>query len=163
MTRLIPTTGTASVRLSEISRRGVLGGTAAIPLIGVSTSVCTDHAASACESWLARQTEHERLGHRWQDIEDRLFKQHNWSRLTRSQRNRFPEKQEMDALYDRMDALHDENFALLSSLPATVATTHWGICGKLRVAALEVCPEDHPEAHELIESILRDYRALHGV
>ena len=68
----------------------------------------------------------------------------------------------MDALYDEMDALHEQNQALLTSLPGLIATTHLGICGKLAVAAIEACPEDHPELHHLIASVLRDYRALHG-
>src|SRR5689334_1622582 len=101
MTGQVLGTGTALARPSKFSRRSVLGGGAAIPLIGVGASP-SDHAADACESWLARHAEHDRLGQRWQETEDRLFRQHNWARLTRAQRNRFPEKQEMDALYDRM-------------------------------------------------------------
>ncbi|MCR6644492.1 MAG: hypothetical protein NVV62_08215 [Terricaulis sp.] len=131
----------------------------ATPLLAATA---TDPAASACQTWLSRQTEHERLGKRWQQIETRLFRDHNWSRLTRAQRKRFPEKHEMDDLYDRMDALHEENRVLLASLPALVATSSSGIIGKLAVAAIEVCPEENEEAHRLIASILRDYRALHG-
>jgi hypothetical protein len=115
-----------------------------------------------CETWLSRHAEHERLGKSWQQIETRLFRDHNWSKLTRAQRKRFPEKHEMDDLYDRMDALHEENCVLLASLPALVATSPLGICGKLSIAAIEVCPEENEEAHRLIVSILRDYRALHG-
>jgi hypothetical protein len=102
------------------------------------------------------------LGKRWQQIETRLFRDHNWSRLTRAQRKRFPEKHEMDDLYDRMDALHEENRVVFASLPALVATSPLGISGKLAIAAIEVCPEENEEAHRLIASILRDYRALHG-
>jgi hypothetical protein len=53
---------------------------------------------------------------------------------------------EMDDLYDRMDALHEENRVLLASLPALVATSPIGISGKLAIAAIEVCPEEHEEA-----------------
>ena len=96
-----------------------------------------------------------------QEIESRAFKDLNWPKLTRLQRSRHREKLEMDALYDEMDVLHAQNQALLESLPGIVATTHLGSCGKLAVAAIEACPEDHPELHHLIASILRDYRALH--
>ncbi|MEJ0022894.1 MAG: hypothetical protein WDN76_05225 [Alphaproteobacteria bacterium] len=41
-------------------------------------------------------------------------------------------------------------------------TTNLGIAGKLAVAALEVSADDNEEAHLLIASILRDFRALHG-
>ncbi len=160
MTRPPAETGAESPRLAEPSRRLVLAVSATAPILGVGAQ--GDACAEACGTWLARHAEHERLGKRWQQIETKLFKEHNWSRLTRAQRKRFPEKHEMDDLYDRMDALHSENEALLASLPAIVATTDAGICSKLAVAAIVVCPEDHPEAHELISSALRDYRALHG-
>lgn len=148
--------------LKPPTRRLILGSAAGAPWIGDAREVeALDPAAQAAQAWLSRQYEHERLGQRWQQIESRLFKNHNWPRLTRAQRKRFPEKHEMDDLYDRMDALHGENEALLVSMHAIVATSPAGICGKLSVAAHAVCPEDHPEAHELIASILRDYRALH--
>ena len=147
-----------NTRLTDPTRRLVLGS----PAVKLLRTAESDPARDACERWLARHAEHERLGGRWQQIETRLFRDHNWSRLTRAQRKRFSEKHEMDDLYDRMDALHEENRILLASLPALVATSPPGICGKLAIAAIEVCPEENEEAHRLIASILRDYRALHG-
>jgi hypothetical protein len=160
MSRRPPPAANVSARPDDPTRRLILGA-AATPLVP-GPAVAADPAADACETWLARHAEHERLGARWQQIETRLFRQHNWSKLTRTQRKRFPEKHEMDDLYDRMDVLHAENVTLLAALPALVATSTSGICGKLAVAALEVCPEENEEAHQLIASILRDYRALHG-
>jgi hypothetical protein len=121
-----------------------------------------DPAVESCETWLARHAEQRRLGRRWQEIENRAFAELNWPKLNRTQRARHREQLEMDALYDEMDALHEQNQTLLVSLPGIIATTHPGICGKLAVAAIEACPEDHPELHHLIASILRDCRALHG-
>ena len=158
MSRRPPPAANASARPTTPTRRLVIGSAAAPLLAGCGN----DPAARACETWLSRHAEHERLGKRWQQIESRLFRDHNWSRLTRAQRKRFPEKHEMDDLYDQMDTLHEENGALLASLPTIVATSSLGICGKLAVAAIEVCPEENEEAHRLIASILRDYRALHG-
>ena len=158
MSRRPAGTANESARAAAPTRRLVLSGAAA-PLLSESAR---DPAASVCETWLSRRAEYERLGKRWQQIETRLFRDHNWSKLTRAQRKRFPEKHEMDDLYDRMDALHEENRVLLASLPALVATSPLGICGKLAIAAIEVCPEENEEAHRLIASILRDYRALHG-
>ncbi len=158
MSRRPPGTANESARAVAPTRRLVLSGAATSLLSGSAT----DRAASGSETWLSRHTEHERLGKRWQQIETRLFRDHNWPKLTRAQRKRFPEKHEMDDLYDRMDALHEENRVLLASLPALVATSSLGICGKLAIAAIEVCPEENEEAHRLIASILRDYRALHG-
>jgi hypothetical protein len=151
--------GEASPCAEGPSRRLVVGATTASPLLGIGAA---DPAVAACEAYLARHSEQQRLGHRWQGIENRAFAELNWPKLNRTQRARHREQLEMDALYDEMDALHEQNQALLASLPSIVATTHLGICGKLAVAAIEACPEDHPELHHLIASILRDYRALHG-
>lgn len=158
MSRRPPGTANESACAQSPTRRLVLSGAAA-PLLAGSAS---DPVARVCETWLSRHAEHNRLGKRWQQIETRLFRDHNWPKLTRAQRKRFPEKHEMDDLYDRMDALHEENRVLLASLPALVATSPLGICGKLAIAATEVCPEENEEAHRLIASISRDYRALHG-
>lgn len=158
MSRRPPQAANAGVRQVAPTRRLVLGA-AVTPLVPGGP---LDPAASACGSWFERHAEHERLGKRWQQIEARLFRDHNWPKLTRAQRKCFPEKHEMDDLYDRMDALHEENRVLLASLPALVATSSLGICGKLAIAAIEVCPEENEEAHRLIASTLRDYRALHG-
>lgn len=151
-------TAREAARRNDPTRRLVLGG-ATGPLLLTGEA---DSAANACQRWLARHAEHERLGERWQSIESRLFREHNWAKLTRAQRKQFSEKHDMDDLYDRMDALHENNRVLLASLPAMVATSSLGICGKLAIAGIEVCPEENEEAHRLIASILRDYRALHG-
>ncbi len=149
---------TESARLIDPTRRLILTGAAA-PLL---SGCMADPAAQICQTWLSHHTEHERLGKRWQQIESKLFREDNWAKLTRAQRKRFAEKHEMDDLYDRMDALYEKNRILLGALPELVATSSLGICGKLAIAALEVCPEENEDAHRLIASILRDYRALHG-
>lgn len=145
-----------------VSRRRLINSASAALLLRDVQATSEDRAALSAQTWLSHHAEHERLGKRWQQIESRLFRDHNWPKLTRAQRKRFPEKHEMDDLYDRMDALHEENRVLLASLPRLVATSSLGICGKLAIAAIEVCPEENEEAHQLIASILRDYSALHG-
>jgi hypothetical protein len=99
---------------------------------------------------------------RWQKLETQLFKVHNWTKLSDDQRNQFAEKHEMDNLDGLIDALGDRSRGLLASLPTMFAASPRGICGKLAVAMIEVCPDENEEAHLLIASILRDYRALHG-
>jgi hypothetical protein len=68
----------------------------------------------------------------------------------------------MDRFDERIDVLSDRNREILAFLPAMSATSARGICGKLTVALIEVCPDENKEAHLPIASILRDYRALHG-
>lgn len=139
------------------TRRLVLGATAAPLLVTPSA----DQVAQACEAWLADSSERERLIRRWQKLETRLFKLHSWPKLSEDERNQFAEKHEMDKLDERIEVLHERNREVLAFLPAMSATSSRGICGKLAVALIEVCPDENEEAHLLIASILRDYRALH--
>ena len=104
-----------------MSRRRLINSASAALLLSDAAPTSEDRAARASQTWLSRHAEHERLGKRWQQIETRLFRDHNWPKLTRTQRKRFPEKHEMDDLYDRMDALHEENRVLLASLPELMA------------------------------------------
>ncbi|HVU11779.1 MAG TPA: hypothetical protein VHD90_10885, partial [Phototrophicaceae bacterium] len=113
MSRRTPWAAHESARPDDPSRRCILTVGALSPLIGLNG----DPAIESCEAWLARHAEQERLGRRWQEIENRAFKELNWPKLTRLQRARHREKLEMDALYDEMDVLHAQNQALLESLP----------------------------------------------
>lgn len=158
MTRRPPPAANASACRNEPTRRLMLGA-AATPLI--PAAFAADHAAEACQVWLARNTEHERLAAQWSRLEARLHREHNWMKLTRAQRRRFPQNRELDDLDDRIEVLSDENGALLKALPAIVAASPIGICGKLTIAVLET-KNDCEGVHRLIASILRDYRALHG-
>jgi hypothetical protein len=146
-------------RPDDPTRRLILGA-AATPLIP-GAALAADPAAEACQAWLARNAEHERLAVQWSRLEARLHREHNWMKLTRAQRRRFPESRELDDLDDRIEVLSDENAALLKALPAIVAASPIGICGKLTIAVLET-KNDCEHVHRLIASLLRDYRALHG-
>ncbi|MFN7056479.1 hypothetical protein [Hyphomonas sp.] len=122
----------------------------------------TDQAAAACETWLANESEQEQLIRRWQKLENHLFRTQNWARLSPAEQSRHPDNREMDRLNTRIITLSEENAVLLASLPAMAATSSRGICRKLTVALIRVCPDENEEAHLLVGSILRDYLALHG-
>ena len=158
MSRRPPPAANESAR-PDPSRRLILSA-AAFPLLP-GAARAADPAAEACHAWLARNAEHERLAVQWSRLEARLHREHNWMKLTRAQRRRFPESRELDDLDDRIEVLSDENGALLKALPAIVAASPIGICGKLTIAVLET-KNDCEDVHSLTVSILRDYRALHG-
>jgi hypothetical protein len=160
MSRRPPPAANESARPDDPTRRLILGAAAATPLIP-GAALAADPAAEACRAWLARNAEHERLAVQWSRLEARLHREHNWMKLTRAQRRRFPESRELDDLDDRIEVLSDENGALLKALPAIVAASPFGICGKLTIAIKETNNECE-DVHKLILSILRDYRALHG-
>lgn len=62
--------GEASPCAEGPSRRLVVGTAAASPLLGIGAA---DPAIAACETFLSRQSEQQRLGRRWQEIESRAF------------------------------------------------------------------------------------------
>lgn len=142
------------------TRRLVIGAAAATPLLP-SAARAADPAVRACETWLVHCAEHERLAVQWSRLESRLHREHNWLKLTRAQRRRYPESRELDDLDDRIEAISDQTAAQLKTLPAIVAVSPFGICGKLTIA-VEHTKHEGDEVHALIVSILRDYRALHG-
>lgn len=159
MSRRPPPAANASARPEHPTRRLILGA-AATPLIA-GGGAAADPAAEACEIWLVRDAEHERLAVRWSRIEARLHRAYNWMGLTDAERLRIPAGRELDDLDDRIETLTDQNRALLKALPRIVAVSPLGLCGKLAIAARETRYEGE-EAHKLIVSILRDYRAVHG-
>ncbi len=119
-----------------------------------------DRAADACAAWLARQAEHHRLTLEWQEIETRLCKEHDWLNLSVKRRRRLPEQRTLDALDSRIRALHSQNQKALREILRLAAATPRAMERKLEVA-LVIVSFDEEDAHRLIKSILRDYRALH--
>lgn len=149
----------ADSRLRGPSRRQLVTGAAALPLLPVMQTAI-DPAIAACETWLARREEHESLTRRWQRLETRLIREHNWFTLSRRERAALPEAAELDAIDDRLDDLHALNQDVLAALPAIAATTTQGLASKLAVAVAYVRPDENEEAHDLIRSVLRDLRTI---
>lgn len=144
------------------TRRLVLAAGALPLLIDQQERTQNDRAAAACETWLAQEAEQEQLIRQWQKIESHLFTAQNWAKLSLAEREKYSESEEMDRLDTRITKLSEENTILFSALPTISATSSRGICRKLAVAMIRVCPDENEEAHLLIGSILRDYLALHG-
>ncbi|RYZ14630.1 MAG: hypothetical protein EON61_02955 [Alphaproteobacteria bacterium] len=132
----------------------------ALAAAAANSSVSVDPALQACNAWQAFHAECDGLIKRWQTLESYLIRQHNWRRLSRRQRAAIPEAFVLDAIDDRLDDIHDQQQQLLASLPLIYATTPRGIAAKLAVVASVVHREENAEAHELIVSVLADFRTL---
>jgi hypothetical protein len=122
-----------------------------------------DPAIRACRTWSDRQSEYAGLIKRWQALEAHLIKHHDWCRLSSRQRATMPEALELDAIDDRLDVIHDQKQQVLSNLPRIGATTPRGLAAKLAVAAKVINRHENAEAHELITSVLFEFRALAGI
>lgn len=162
MSRRPPVAAPATARPDGPSRRSVIGGATVAPLITAVPASANDidPCINACENWLALHAEHQRLANRWCELEAELARSHNYLSLSRRKQRILPQAHELEDIDDRLEELHEGMQTLLALLPTMVATSDLGLAGKLAVAAIEVCPEENPEAHHLIASILRDFRSM---
>lgn len=160
MSRRPPVAANADPRPDGPSRRALLGGATAAPLLLERSTADADQSVVACENWLALRAEHERLARRWSSLEAKLAREHNYLSLSRRQQRALPEARELDDIDDQLEELHEQQQTLLAVLPTFAAISALGLAGKLAVAAVEVCPEENEEAHHLIASILRDLKAM---
>lgn len=145
-----------------VSRRATIATLSAAPFLGPSVAVALepDQCVAVCEHWLTLHAEHKRLANRWCDLEAELERTHNYLSLSRRKQRLLPQARELEDIDDRLEELHEEMQTLLALLPTMIATSNLGLAGKLAVAAIEVCPEENPEAHHLIASILRDFKSM---
>lgn len=156
-----PKTGAEIARPGILTRRGLVAGVPATALLASATSAAApDQAVTACENWLALDAERNRLSRRWQKLETQLACEHNFLKLSRRQQKKLPQAQELYEIDDRLEELWEEQEALLKILPTLVATSAFGLAGKLAVAATHVCKDENEEGHHLIVSILRDLKAM---
>jgi hypothetical protein len=154
-----PLKALASARLDAFSRRELIIGGTLMPL-AASSGRAIDPSEAPCAEWLARHAERIRLITRWQALENHLVSKHAWHDLTLGQRRLLPQAEELDAIDDELDVLHEENARLLAALPRVQAVTVAGLAAKLNVAAIEVRREENEAAHNLVASIVRDFSAL---
>jgi hypothetical protein len=124
--------------------------------------ITSDPALQACHAWQACKAEYDDLTKRWQALETYLFRNHDWSRLSRRQRAAIREATELDAIDDRRDVVFDHKQHLLLALPHISATTPRGLVAKLTVAASVIHRDENAEGHALITSVLRDFRNMAG-
>jgi hypothetical protein len=151
----------AELRPNGPSRRQLMVGSAAT-IAMAPVSLDNDPAVLACRAWQTCQAEYEDLTKRWQTLETYLFRNHNWSKLSRRQRAAIPEAAELDAIDDRRDELSDQEQQLLMVILQTSATTPYGLAAKLTAAASIIRPYHNAEGHDLIKSVLRDFRSMTG-
>ena len=143
----------------ELSRRQIIAGSVAVAIVK-DLPVQTDPAVDVCRAWLAREEEHEALIRRWQNFENYLIHERSWLELSEQECAAIPEVAELDAIDERLDALHVKRQELLTALPKVSATTPQGLALKLAVAAIIVMPDENEQAHNLITSALHDLQTL---
>lgn len=154
--------GSAPARVSEPSRRAVLAGASAAPLIGGPMPLCAtiDPQLAICQQWIAIDVEHRRLLAEWGTLEGWLIKNRRWFRLSPGERAAVPEGARFSQIEARLDELESESHVLLKAMRPAPAKSVEAVIANLSVAGRLIFEEDHPEAHGLIVRAVRDLAKL---
>lgn len=154
--------GCAPARLPEPSRRTVLAGASAAPLIGglVPHTAISDPNLTVCQQWIAMDVEHRQLLAEWGTLEGWLIKNRRWFRLSPDERDAVPESARFSQIEARLDELETESHILLKAMRPAPAKSVEAVIANLSVAGCLIFEEDHPEAHGLIVRAVRDLAKL---
>lgn len=157
------------VRLPELSRRAVLGGTSAsvLPLPAASAgptpappSLAESNAAAPFKRWLYLNAKIERLQTRWAQLESWLAREHSWFQLSPAEQQALPWAQELRDIDGCLDLLFEKRDEVLEALPTHGSAALEVIAAKLEVAERLIWAADHPEAHALISGSRQDILTL---
>jgi hypothetical protein len=156
-------TGDAVSRLPALSRRAVLGGVSASPVLAGAPPVGhADPIVAISQSWLAVDSERNRLGLAWGVLEGELFKSHQWHRLSKPECDAIPEGRPLAEMSARLAHLANESERILDALPKAKARTFEGVLANLTIAMTLLYPEDCEIVHGLIMRAIADIRSLAG-
>lgn len=151
------------VRARQLSRRSVLSGGSAAPLVAQDHALGNfDPAVTVCTRWLAIDAEQRRLQLEWGTLEGWLITHRSWYKLAPAEQARIPEGARLAEINARLDVLDVEGHALLRSMRPKPAKSVEAVVANLSVAARLIFVEDHPEAHGLITRAVRDLAAFCG-
>jgi hypothetical protein len=154
-------TGGAVARLPELSRRAVLVGASATPVLaGQAVATATDPTIAACERWFAVEAERERLSAEWGRHESFLAREFNWFRLSEDQRRALPQARKLDDIAVELEALDRKSDALLKALPSTPAASVAAVAANLTIATRLLYPDGYEEVHGLMVRAVRDLKTL---
>ena len=126
-----------STRLPAISRRAVIGASAALPLAGPARGLPAVAAAdipAQCADWIALDLEIDRLARRWSDLETLAVRQFDYFKLTQAQIRALPMGPEMDAVDAECRRLGDVREEALKPLSKLTPRTIQDVSAQLSVA-----------------------------
>lgn len=150
--------------LAQVSRRSMLAGVTAAPLVPSPDQVPASAVQSieVCRRWLAVDAEQRRLQLEWGTLEGWLITHRSWYKLTLAQQAAVPEGARLAEIDMRLGMLEVEGHALLKAMRPKPAKSVEAVIANLSVAARLIFVEDHPEAHGLITRAVRDLTAFCG-
>lgn len=157
----------------KLSRRHLIAGAAAAPLIGAAKSAPISNAKASraaappfdpviemARECLALHRESERLHRRYGTVEAALIDNHNWFKLSKAQRRALPEGRKLQDIRDRLDFLWKDRPRKMRRMRNTRATSLEGVIGKLKCVAGGMEPDEFPSASKLLQATIRDLEAM---
>lgn len=127
-----------STRLPAISRRAVIGASAALPLAGsvqgLPAPVGAADIPAQCADWIALDLEIDRLARRWSDLETLAVRQFDYFKLTKAQIRALPMGPEMDAVDAECRRLGDVREEALKPLSKLTPRTIQDVSAQLAIA-----------------------------
>ena len=100
------------------------------------------------------------LSRRWDELEARLVRQHDWARLSETTRRGLPAARELFVFEAALGALERQRATLLRRLVAARVTSRADVAGKLRVLAGILRLDDQPLAAVLLRAALTGLEKL---
>lgn len=142
---------------SALSRRALLGVTAAVPAVGGNASIpcSSDDTVAQCAAWVELDLEIDRLALRWAKLETRMTRDHGWLNLSHVKRRALPGAGEMFEIDDKLEALSDQRELMLRTLSRLPANTLHAVASKLVIAARLMQHEDGP-AQPFVVGVVRE-------
>lgn len=158
------------------SRRGLIAGVAAAPLLAAGSAPAThplmpkppvktsprsvDPVVELARQSLALHRENERLHRCYGTVEAWLVANHNWFKLTEAEQRALPAGRKLYDIHDRWAVLDKERPRSIRRLRRTPAASLAGVIGKLQVVAAAMEPDEFPSAYRLLVATIRDLRQL---
>ena len=157
----------------QLSRRHLIAGVAAAPLIGAAKPAPQQHVRGArgiapaidpvvemARECLALHRESERLHRRYGDVEAVLFDNCRRLKLSKAQQRAQPEARKLRDIGDRLDFLWKDRPRKMRRLRNTRATSLEGVIGKLKCVAGGMEPDEFPSSFKLLQATIRDLEAM---
>ncbi len=156
-----------------LSRRHLIAGTAATPLIVAAKPAPQQHLGGTREiapaidpviemarECLALHRESERLHRRYGDVEAVLFDNCKRLKLSKAQQRAQPEARKLEDIRDCLDFLWKDRPRKMRRLRNTRATSLEGVIGKLKCVAGGMEPDEFPSSFKLLQATIRDLEAM---
>ncbi|PZR31725.1 hypothetical protein [Caulobacter segnis] len=156
--------GDAVARLPALSRRAILVGVSATPVLAAAPSGGpVDPIIAISQHWLKVDAERNRLMLAWGQLEGRFMKSDGWGELSTQERTAIREGGRLGEISARLDQLEAESETILDTLPTAAATSVEGVVANLMIVMTLLYPDDHEMTHGMVKRAIADIKALAGL